>query len=67
MNKPALVRKMERQLAAFGMTELRELGFRDAGGEFYAVLSARAPAQALDLGALALSAQAEEREIFPAP
>ncbi len=52
-------------LAAFNMTGLRGLDFRDAGGEFYAVLSARATPQALDLGALALSAQAEEREIFP--
>ena len=64
---PSSFRLIINSLAAFGMTGLRELSFRDAGGEFYAVLSTRAPAQALDLGALALSAQAEEREIFPAP
>jgi hypothetical protein len=43
MNKPALVRKMERQLATFGMTGLREFGFRDAGGEFHAVLLTSRP------------------------
>jgi SAM-dependent methyltransferase len=64
---PSSFRLIINSLAAFDITGLRELDFRDAGGEFYAVLSTRAPPQALDLGALALSAQAEEREIFPAP
>jgi SAM-dependent methyltransferase len=64
---PSSFRLIINTLAAFGMTGLRELDFRDAGGEFYAVLSTRAPPQALDLGALALAAQTEEREIFPAP
>jgi len=64
---PSSFRLIINALAAFGMTGLRELDFRAPGGEFYAVLSTRAPPQALDLGALASAAQAEEREIFPAP
>jgi hypothetical protein len=63
---PSSFRLIINTLAAFGMTGLRELEFRNEGGEFYTVLSVRAPPQALDLGGLALSAQAEEREIFPA-
>ena len=51
---PSSFRLIINTLAAFGMTELREFDFRDADGEFYAVLSTRAPPQPLDLGALAL-------------
>jgi SAM-dependent methyltransferase len=61
---PSSFRLVIDTLAAFGMTGLRELDFRDAGSEFYAVLSTGAPPRALDLGALALSTLAEEREIF---
>jgi hypothetical protein len=61
---PSSFRLIINSLAAFGMTGLRELDFRSPGGEFSAVLSTRGPSQALDLGALALAAQAEEREIF---
>ena len=64
---PSSFRLIINALAAFGMTGLRELGFHSPGGEFYAVLSTRGPPQALDLGALALAAQAEERGISPAP
>ena len=62
---PSSFRLMVNALAAFGMTGLHELEFRIAGGEFYAVLSTQAPPRALDLGALALAAQEEEREVLP--
>ena len=62
---PSSFRLIISALGACGVTGLRELHFRIAAGEFYAVLSTRAPPEPLDLGALALAAQAEEREALP--
>lgn len=59
---PSSFRLIVKALAAHGITGLRERQFQLGEGEFYAVLSAKAMPGELDLGALALAAQAEERE-----
>jgi predicted SAM-dependent methyltransferase len=64
---PSSFRLVIKTLAACGMIGLRELSFQVGQGEFYAVLSTEALPAALDLGALALAAQAEEHEAYPGP
>jgi SAM-dependent methyltransferase len=64
---PSSFRLVIKTLAAGGMTGLRELSFQVGQGEFYAVLSTEAAPEALDLGALALAAQAEEHGAYRPP
>jgi Methyltransferase domain len=62
---PSSFRLIISTLGACGMTGLRELNFQIGAGEFYAVLSTYGAPKPLDLGALALAAQKEEREALP--
>jgi hypothetical protein len=60
---PSSFRLIISALSMLGRTALRELRFQLGEGEFYTVLSRQAVPASLDLGALALAVQAEEREV----
>lgn len=62
---PSSFRLIVSGLGSLGMTKLGVKNFQDAGGEFFAVLSAEHEKQAWDLGKLMQAAQTEERLCFP--
>ena len=59
---PSSFRLIVSALASFGLIGLRELNFQVNDGEFFVVLSTRAPLTKFDIGTLASAAFAEEHE-----